>query len=162
MKEIKLLEPKILWQYFEDIIKVPRPSGKEEKIRQHLVDFGEKFNLETVTDKTGNVLIRKNATPGMEAVKPVVLQGHMDIVAEKNADSNHDFENDPISAYIDGEWITANGTTLGADDGIGIAAMLAVLSDKELKHGPIECLFTVEEETGLTGAKRIRTGITQW
>ncbi|MBA7570774.1 Cytosol non-specific dipeptidase [subsurface metagenome] len=158
MKEIKLLEPKILWQYFEIIIKIPRPSGKEEKIRQYLVDFGKKFNLETVTDKTGNVLIRKNATPGMEAIKPVILQGHMDIVAEKNADSNHDFENDPVSAYIDDEWITANGTTLGADDGIGIAAMLAVLSDKGLKHGPIECLFTVEEETGLTGAKGLEPG----
>ena len=158
MKEIKLLEPKILWQYFEDVIKIPRPSGKEEKIRQYLVDFGKKFNLETVTDKTGNVLIRKNAAPGMEAVKPVVLQGHMDIVAEKNADSNHDFENDPVSAYIDDEWITANGTTLGADDGIGIAAMLAVLSDKGLKHGPIECLFTVKEETGLTGAKGLEPG----
>jgi len=158
MKEIKLLEPKILWQYFENIIKVPRPSGKEEKIRQYLVDFGKKFNLETVTDKTGNILIRKNATSGMDGVKPVVLQGHMDIVAEKNANSNHDFENDAINAYIDGEWITANGTTLGADDGIGIAAMLAVLSDKELKHGPIECLFTVEEETGLTGAKGLEPG----
>ncbi|NQU80022.1 MAG: aminoacyl-histidine dipeptidase [Bacteroidetes bacterium] len=158
MKEIKSLEPKILWQYFEDIIKVPRPSGKEEKIRQYLVGFGEKSGLETVTDKTGNVLIRKNATSGMEAVKPVVLQGHMDIVAEKNIESNHNFENDPISAYIDGEWITANGTTLGADDGIGIAAMLAVLSGKDIKHGPIECLFTVAEETGLTGAKGLEPG----
>ncbi|MBE9509402.1 MAG: aminoacyl-histidine dipeptidase [Bacteroidetes bacterium] len=159
MKEIKLLEPKILWQYFENVIKIPRPSGKEEKIRQYLVDFGKEFNLETVTDKTGNVLIRKNATSGMEAIKPVVLQGHMDIVAEKNTESKHDFENDPISAYIDGEWITANGTTLGADDGIGIAAMLAVLSDKGLNHGPIECLFTVEEETGLTGAKGLEPGL---
>ncbi len=159
MKEIKSLEPKILWHYFADVIKIPRPSGKEEKIRQYLIDFGEKSGLETVTDKTGNVLIRKNATSGMEAMKPVVLQGHMDIVAEKNAESNHDFENDPISAYINGEWITANGTTLGADDGIGIAAMLAVLSDKELKHGPIECLFTVEEETGLTGAKGLEPGL---
>ena len=158
MKEIKLLEPKILWQYFEDIIKVPRPSGKEEKIRQYLMDFGKKFNLETVTDKTGNILIRKDATPGKENVKPVVLQGHMDIVAEKNANSNHDFENDPINAYIDGEWITANGTTLGADDGIGIAAMLAVLSDKELKHGPVECFFTIDEETGMTGARNLKPG----
>ena len=158
MKEIKLLEPKMLWHYFDNVIKIPRPSGKEEKIRQHLMDFGEKFNLETITDKTGNILIRKNATSGMDGVKPVVLQGHMDIVAEKNADSNHDFENDPINAYINGEWITANGTTLGADDGIGIAAMLAVLSDKKLKHGPIECLFTVEEETGLTGAKGLEPG----
>ena len=158
MKEIKLLEPKMLWHYFADVINTPRPSGKEEKIRQYLIDFGKKFNLETVTDKTGNVLIRKNAASGMEAIKPVILQGHMDIVAEKNADSNHDFENDPINAYIDGEWITANGTTLGADDGIGIAAMLAVLSDKKIKHGPIECLFTLDEETGMTGARGLEPG----
>ena len=158
MEEIKLLEPKILWHYFVDIINTPRPSGKEKKIRQYLMDFGKKFNLETISDKTGNILIRKNATSGMEAIKPVVLQGHMDIVAEKNADSNHDFENDPISAYINGEWITANGTTLGADDGIGIAAMLAVLSDTGLNHGPIECFFTIDEETGMTGARNLEPG----
>lgn len=158
MKDISSLEPKILWQYFEDIIKVPRPSGKEEKIRQYLLEFGKNHKLETHVDKTGNVLILKNSTSGMEAVKPVVLQGHMDIVAEKNSESNHDFDNDPISAYIDGEWITADGTTLGADDGIGMAAMLAVLSVEGLKHGPIECLFTVDEETGMTGANGLEPG----
>lgn len=146
------LEPSRVYHYFEEICKIPRPSKKEEKIAAYLVDFGKKHNLETIVDKTGNVIIRKPATDGMENVKSVVLQSHIDMVCEKNSDVEHDFDNDPIKPFIADEWVKAKGTTLGADDGIGIAAQLAVLESNEIQHGPIECLFTVDEETGLTGA----------
>lgn len=150
--EISNLEPKIVWSYFNQITQVPRPSKKEGKIINYLLDFGKKHNLETIQDEIGNVLIRKDATKGYENRSAVVLQSHIDMVCEKNSDKVHDFENDPIEAYVEDGWVTANGTTLGADDGIGMAAQLAILASNDIDHGPIECLFTVDEETGLTGA----------
>ncbi len=156
--EILNLKPAIIWQYFKEILEIPRPSKKEEKIIKYLLDFGNDHNLETMQDETGNILIRKPATAGMENRKSVVLQSHIDMVCEKNSDKVHDFENDPIESIIDGDWVTANGTTLGADDGIGIAAQLAILASDDIVHGPIECLFTVDEETGLTGAFGLKPG----
>lgn len=150
--EILNLQPKNVWKYFHEICQIPRPSKKEEKIIAYLIDFGNKMGLETLRDKAGNVLIRKEASPGKENITPIVFQSHMDMVCEKNNDIKFDFNMDAIQAYIDGEWIKAKGTTLGADDGIGIAISLALLEDKTLEHGFIECLFTVDEETGLTGA----------
>jgi dipeptidase D len=146
------LEPETLWSFFAEICQIPRPSKKEEKIAAYLLKFADGFGLESETDETGNILIRKSASPGMEKLKTVVLQSHIDMVGEKNSETDHDFDEDPIQAYIDGEWVKARGTTLGADDGIGIAAQLAILAAKDIPHGPIECLFTVDEETGLTGA----------
>lgn len=156
--EILNLEPKIIWAYFKEILEIPRPSKREEKIIAYLLEFGKKHNLETVQDNTGNVLIRKPATAGMENRKWVVLQSHIDMVCEKNSDKEFDFENDPIESLIENGWVTANGTTLGADDGIGIAAQLAILASDDIVHGPIECLFTVDEETGLTGAFGLEPG----
>mgnify|MGYP000849562306 CR=1 FL=1 len=149
---LKGLEPERVYHYFEEICQIPRPSKKEEKIAKYLVEFGHQHNLETIQDKTGNVIIRKPASKGMENRKSVVLQSHIDMVCEKNSDIDHDFDNDPIKPFISGEWVKAKGTTLGADDGIGIAAQLAILEASDIQHGPIECLFTVDEETGLTGA----------
>ncbi|MCK4663144.1 MAG: aminoacyl-histidine dipeptidase [Bacteroidales bacterium] len=151
-KILSHLEPKIVWEYFEEICQVPRPSKKEDKIIKFLLDFGKKHNLETKRDNIGNVLIKKPAAKGKENLKTVTLQSHMDMVCEKNSDTVHDFDNDPIVPYIDGEWVKAKDTTLGADDGIGIAAQMAVLTANNIEHGPIECLFTIDEETGLTGA----------
>ena len=150
--EISGLKPERLWHYFGEILMIPRPSKKEEKIATYLVEFGNKQGLETLRDDTGNVIIRKPASPGMEHVPSVVLQSHIDMVCEKNADTVHDFDKDPIQAYVEDGWVKARGTTLGADDGIGIAAQLAILESKDMIHGPLECLFTVDEETGLTGA----------
>jgi dipeptidase D len=150
--ELTKLYPEKLWFYFSEILNIPRPSKKEEKIVKYLLDFGKKHNLETLQDEVGNVLIRKSATPGKENMKTVVLQGHIDMVCEKNSDVKHDFDNDPIQAYIEDGWIKAKGTTLGADDGIGVAAQLAILASDDIEHGPVECLFTIDEETGLTGA----------
>lgn len=158
MEILKGLEPKVVWEYFEEICKVPRPSKKEEKIIQFLMDFAEKHGLESKQDKSGNVLIKKSATKGKENIKTVVLQSHVDMVGEKNQGTEHNFETDPIQPYIEGDWVKAKGTTLGADDGIGIAAQMAILADKEMDHGPIECLFTVDEETGLTGAFALESG----
>ena len=152
MNDISKLEPQLMWKYFHEITQVPRPSKKEEKIRAYLVDFGNSLGLETLVDEIGNVLIRKPASAGMENKKMVVLQSHMDMVCEKNSDMDFNFDKDPIQTKIDGEWVTAVGTTLGADDGIGIAAAMAVLVDDSIEHGPIEALFTMDEETGLTGA----------
>ncbi|MDY0104463.1 MAG: aminoacyl-histidine dipeptidase [Lentimicrobium sp.] len=151
-KELDNLQPAGVWRYFQEICKIPRPSKKEEKIAAYLVAFGESLGLETIVDEIGNILIRKSASPGMEDRKVVVLQSHMDMVCEKNSDTLHDFDTDPIQPYIEGEWVKARGTTLGADDGIGIAAQLALLAANDVAHGPIECLFTMDEETGLTGA----------
>ena len=145
------LKPAGVFRYFNEICQVPRPSKKEEKMIAYLKAFGEKQNLETLVDETGNVLIKKPATPGMENRKTVVLQSHIDMVCEKNNDVQHDFLNDPIETVIEGEWMKAKGTTLGADNGIGVATELAILADNTLQHGPIECLFTVAEETGLSG-----------
>ncbi len=158
MKTFTQLNPELVWRYFDEILKVPRPSKKEEKIVQYLLDFATKNNLQATMDEVGNVLIKKPAFPGKEKVPTVVLQTHMDMVCEKNSDKEFDFENDPIEAIIGDEWVTANGTTLGADDGIGIAAQLALLSSENIKHGPIECLFTVDEETGLSGAFALKSG----
>lgn len=152
------LKPQGVFHYFAEICKVPRPSKKEEKIIAYLQAFGKKHNLETLTDEVGNVLIKKPATPGMENRKTIVLQSHVDMVCEKNNDVQHDFLNDPIETEIDGEWLKAKGTTLGADNGIGVATELAILTDDTIAHGPLECLFTIDEETGLTGAFALKEG----
>lgn len=152
------LKPERLWYYFAQILEIPRPSKKEERIVEYLLNFGKEQGLETLRDEVGNVLIRKPAMPGMEKKKMVVLQSHVDMVCEKNNDVDFDFDHDPIQARIDGEWVKATGTTLGADDGIGVAAQLALLESKDIKHGPIECLFTIDEETGLTGAFGLKPG----
>lgn len=156
--EIYNLKPERLWYYFGEILQIPRPSKREEKIAAYLVDFGRKHGLETIKDETGNILIRKPATPGMENRKTVVLQSHIDMVCEKNSDVTHDFDNDPIQAYVDNGWVKARGTTLGGDNGIGVATELAILEAGDIVHGPLECLFTVDEETGLTGAFGIKPG----
>lgn len=152
------LEPSLIWQYFEEICSIPRPSKREDKIRTYLKNWGESHKLETKVDKVGNVLICKPATPGMENRKIIILQSHMDMVCENNSDIEFDWDNDPVIPRIDGEWVYATGTTLGADNGIGIAAQLAILADNNIKHGPIECLFTTDEETGLTGAFGLEPG----
>jgi dipeptidase D len=158
MSQIKDLKPTIVWEHFNDILQVPRPSKKEEKIIDFLMEFGKKHGLETQRDEIGNVLITKPATAGKESVKTIIMQSHIDMVCEKNSDVEHDFDNDPIKAFVDGDWVSAEGTTLGADDGIGMAAQMAVLTATNLEHGPIECLFTVDEETGLTGAFALQPG----
>ncbi|HDZ41609.1 MAG TPA: aminoacyl-histidine dipeptidase [Bacteroidetes bacterium] len=158
MSNIKNLEPKELWGYFSEICQIPHPSKKERKMVEYVKSFGEKLGLKTIVDETGNVIIKKAATKGYEKKKPVVLQAHLDMVPQKNSDKKHDFEKDPIEAYVDGEWVTARGTTLGSDNGIGIAASMAVLASKDLNHGPVEALFTVDEETGMTGANNLKPG----
>ena len=152
MSEITSLEPRLVWEQFDAITRVPRPSKKEGKIIDFLVDFAKKHHIEYKKDAIGNVVMRKPATPGMEERAAVILQSHMDMVCEKNSDVEFDFDNDPIRTRIDGEWVRAEGTTLGADCGIGMAAALAVMLDETVEHGPVEALFTVDEETGLTGA----------
>ena len=156
--EKKDLKPAGVFRYFEEICQVPRPSKHEEQIIAYLKNFGEKHGLETLVDEVGNVLIKKPATPGMENRKTVVLQSHVDMVCEKNNDTEHDFMKDPIVTEIDGDWLKAQGTTLGADNGIGVATELAILSDDAIQHGPLECLFTIDEETGLTGAFALKEG----
>lgn len=152
------LPPSSLWQYFEAITKIPRPSKKEEKIISFLIDFANLHNLKFKKDDAGNLLVCKPASESKKDSPTIVLQSHVDMVCEKNASKVHDFNNDPLDVYIDGEWVKAKGTTLGADDGIGVAAMMAVLSDSSIEHGPLECLFTVDEETGLTGAFELSAG----
>jgi dipeptidase D len=158
-KEIFKLEPQGVWKNFYSLTQIPRPSKFEQSAIDFMVKFGKDLGLEVILDAVGNVIIRKPATPGMENRKGVVLQGHLDMVPQKNSDKVHDFEKDPIEAYIDGEWVTANGTTLGADNGIGVAAAMAVLESKNLVHGPIEALFTIDEETGMTGAFGLQAGV---
>jgi len=157
-KEIINIEPKVVWENFYALTQVPRPSKHEEKIQDFMMKFGKSIGLETEKDAVGNVVIRKPATPGMENRKGIVLQGHLDMVPQKNSDTKHDFENDPIDAWIDGEWVKAHGTTLGADNGMGVAAAMAVLASKDLAHGPVEALFTCDEETGMTGAFGLQAG----
>lgn len=152
------LNPQPLFTYFEQICQVPRPSKKEEKIRQFLLDFARVNHLDAKTDAIGNVLISKPAAPGREGAPTVILQTHMDMVCEKNSDKVFDFDNDAIEPVVTDGWVKANGTTLGADCGIGIAAQMAVLTSAEIKHGPLECLITVDEETGLTGAFALKPG----
>lgn len=150
--EIKDLSPKHVWGYFYSLTQIPRPTGHMEAVTQFVESFGKGLGLETLRDEVGNVLIRKPATPGMEGHKTVTLQAHLDMVPQKNASVKHDFLMDPIDAYVDGDWVTARGTTLGADNGIGASLAMAVLSDTTLKHGPIEALFTIDEEQAMDGA----------
>jgi dipeptidase D len=157
MKESEL-KPEGIFHYFHEICQVPRPSKHEERIGAFLKEFGEKHHLETKMDEAGNVVIRKAASKGKEHLKTVILQGHMDMVCEKNSDVKHDFMKDPIESFVDGEWLKAKGTTLGADDGIGVATGLAILADDTIEHGPLECVFTVDEETQLTGATAMKEG----
>ncbi|MCL4483671.1 MAG: aminoacyl-histidine dipeptidase [Bacteroidetes bacterium] len=157
-KEIINLEPKVLWENFYALTQVPRPSKHEEKIQEFMVKFGKSLGLETEKDAVGNVVIRKPATPGMENRKGIVMQCHLDMVPQKNGDTKHDFEKDPIDAWIDGEWVKARGTTLGADNGMGVAAAMSVLASRDLIHGPVEALFTCDEETGMTGAFGLKAG----
>lgn len=152
MPGIENLEPKLVWKHFDEIRKIPRCSKHEEKIREYIMNFAKNQGLKTKVDQVGNVVILKPATPGMENKPTVVLQGHMDMVCEKNSDVTFDFSKDPIQLKITGDLLTANGTTLGADNGIGLAISLAILEDKTVRHGPIESLYTIDEETGLTGA----------
>ncbi len=157
--EIKNLNPPSVWEIFYDLTQIPRPSKMEHRAVVFAKEFGEKLGLKTYVDKTGNVIISKPASPGFENRQGVILQAHLDMVPQKNSDTEHDFENDPIDAYVDGDWVKARGTTLGSDNGMGIAAALAVLQDKNLKHGPIEVLLTVDEETGMTGAFQLERGL---
>lgn len=159
MSEIAKLSPLAVWHYFDEITKVPRPSKKEDKMRAFLVNFAKEHNLDYAVDEAGNVVIRKPATVGREAYPTAILQSHMDMVCEKNGDVEFDFEQDAIRTRIDGEWVRAEGTTLGADCGIGMAAALAMLTATDVEHGPIEALFTVDEETGLTGAFGLGEGM---
>ena len=152
------LKPAVVFEQFAKINQIPRPSKREEKMIEYLKSWGESHGLDTKVDETGNVLIRKPATKGMENRKTVILQSHMDMVCDKLVDYEIDFDNDPIKTYIDGEWLTAEGTTLGADDGIGCAMELALLASEDIEHGPIECVFTRDEETGLTGAEGMKAG----
>lgn len=158
MKVLATLQPEKIWSLFEEICAIPRPSKKEGKIIQYLLDFGKKNGLETRRDTIGNVLISKPATKGKENLSSIILQSHVDMVCEKNSDVVFDFGKDAIKPYIDGEWVKAKGTTLGADDGIGVAAQLALLVATDVAHGPLECLFTVDEETGLSGAFALGKG----
>ena len=151
------LQPAAVWQYFGQLMNIPRPSKHEAKVSAFLQEFGRQLNLETLADEVGNVLIRKPASKGYENAPGVCLQAHMDMVCEKNGDKEFDFLTQPIQAYVEDGWLIGDGTTLGADDGIGVAAAMAILADNSIEHGPLECLFTVDEETGLTGAANLRT-----
>lgn len=158
-KEIRGLQPQTVWNYFAEICDIPHPSRHEEAIRKYIVSFAEEHGLEYVVDDANNIIIRKPAAVGMENRKGIILQSHLDMVPQKNSDKNFDFTKDPIEAYINGEWVTANGTTLGADNGMGIAATLAVLAAKDIKHGNIEALFTATEEDGMVGAFGLKAGL---
>ncbi|AZJ32014.1 dipeptidase D [Tenacibaculum mesophilum] len=157
--EIRNLEPKAVWKNFADLNAVPRPSKKEERVIQFMVDFGKKLNLETMVDKVGNVIIRKPASTGMEDRKTVVMQSHLDMVHQKNADTVFDFDTEGIKMFVDGDWVKADGTTLGADNGLGVAAIMGVLESTNIPHPAIEALFTIDEETGMTGAMGLEGGL---
>ena len=158
METIKNLTPQCIWKNFHALTQIPRPSGHLEKVQQFLLDFGKEAGVEVFKDEADNIVMRKPASPGMENRKGVILQAHMDMVPQKTPESTHDFEKDPIEAYVDGEWVRAKGTTLGADNGIGVAAIMAVMEDKTLKHGPVEALITADEETGMFGANGLPAG----
>ena len=158
MSEIISLAPQNVWKHFDSLTQVPRPSGHLEKIQSFLLEFGKSVGVEAFKDEVGNIIYRKPATPGMENRKTVILQAHMDMVPQKTKDKQHDFENDPIETEIDGEWVRAKGTTLGSDDGMGVAAIMAVMEDKTLKHGPLVALITADEETGMFGAFGLKPG----
>ena len=161
MSTILQLAPQNVWKHFYSLTQIPRPSGHMEKITKFLIDFGKGLGLESFADGVGNVIIRKPATPGMENRKGIILQAHMDMVPQKNNDTIHDFTTDPIETYVDGDWVKAKGTTLGADNGLGVAAIMAVLEDNNLKHGPLEALITKDEETGMYGAFGLNPGTMQ-
>ncbi|MBF4473523.1 aminoacyl-histidine dipeptidase [Flavobacterium sp. HJJ] len=158
-QEIRNLEPKALWNKFADLNAVPRPSKKEERVIEFMKDFGANLGLETFEDEIRNVIIRKPATAGMENRKALVLQGHLDMVHQKNADTVFDFDTQGIDMYVDGDWVRARGTTLGADNGLGVATIMAILESKDIPHPAIEALFTIDEETGMTGALNLQGGI---
>jgi dipeptidase D len=160
-QEIRNLEPKALWNKFADLNAVPRPSKKEERVIEFMKNFGNNLGLETFEDEIRNVIIRKPATPGMENRKAIVLQGHLDMVHQKNADTVFDFDTQGIDMYVDGDWVRARGTTLGADNGLGVATIMAILESKDIPHPAIEALFTIDEETGMTGALNLKGGILQ-
>lgn len=153
------LAPAAVWRFFYDLTQIPRPSKHEDKVRNYLIDFAQKRHLDYHVDEIGNVIIKKPATSGFESLKGVILQSHIDMVAQKNDETKHDFLTDPIIAYVDGDVVCAKGTTLGADNGMGVAAILAVLDDNNLKHGAIEALFTVDEEAGMGGARGLKGGL---
>ena len=155
---INELQPKEVFENFYSLTRIPRPSKKEAQVIAFMKKFGEDLGLETIVDEAGNVIIRKPATPGYENRKGVILQAHLDMVPQKNADTVHDFEKDPIETYVDNGWVHAKGTTLGADNGVGAAAAMGVLASKDLQHGPVEALFTIDEETGMTGANKLAPG----
>lgn len=158
MSEITNLKPECVWKNFHALTQVPRPSGHLEKVQQFLLDFAKNAGVEAFKDPAGNIVMRKPATPGMENRKGVIMQAHMDMVPQKSKESTHNFETDPIEAWVDGEWVKARNTTLGADDGIGVAAIMAVMEDKTLVHGPVEGLITADEETGMYGANDLPAG----
>lgn len=153
------LQPKAVWENFHSLTQIPRPSGVKKQVSDFLADYGRKLGLETIQEEIGNVIIRKPASAGYEGKPGVILQAHMDMVPQKNSDKEFDFEKDPIEAYVDGEWVTANGTTLGADNGIGVAAAMAILADNSLQHPALEAFFTVDEETGMYGANALQGGV---
>lgn len=158
---VRNLEPKPIWNFFEDINAIPRPSKHEERISAYMVAFGEQLGLRTVKDAVGNVIIFKPATAGMESKPTVILQSHLDMVHQKNADTQFDFSTEGIRSRIDGEWVKAEGTTLGADNGMGVAAIMSLLASKDIPHPALEALFTIDEETGMTGAKELQKGLLQ-
>lgn len=158
MSEIKNLNPECIWRNFDALTQVPRPSGHLEKVQHMLLEFAARVGVEAFKDAAGNIVMRKPASPGMENRKGIILQAHMDMVPQKSNDSTHNFETDPIQTYVDGEWVKAKGTTLGADNGIGVAAIMAVMEDKTLVHGPVEGLITADEETGMFGANDLPEG----
>lgn len=159
MDSIKNLQPNAIWQNFYKLTQVPRPSHHEEKAREFMLKWAKENNIEAVMDEAGNIIMRKPATPGMENRKGVILQGHLDMVPQKNEDTAHNFETDPIQAYVDGEWVRAKGTTLGADNGMGVAAGMAILTSTDIPHGPVEVLITATEETGMDGANGLKPGL---
>lgn len=160
-KEIRNLEPKNIWNKFADLNEVPRPSKKEERVIEFMLDFGKGLGLVTIKDSIGNVIIKKPATRGMEDRKTVILQSHLDMVHQKNAETDFDFSAQGIEMYVDGDWVRAKGTTLGADNGLGVATIMALLESNEIPHPPLEALFTIDEETGMTGAKGLKEGFLQ-
>tara|TARA_R110002050_G_scaffold207331_1_gene343430 strand:+ start:10705 stop:12171 length:1467 start_codon:yes stop_codon:yes gene_type:complete len=158
-KEIRLLEPKSIWNKFADLNAVPRPSKHEERVIEFMMEFGKSLGLEAIKDAVGNVIIRKPASVGMEDRTTVILQSHLDMVHQKNADTDFDFQTQGIEMYVDGDWVRAKGTTLGADNGLGVATIMALLESKDISHPPLEALFTIDEETGMTGAKGLKGGL---
>ena len=156
---IRKLQPISIWNHFSDLNAVPRPSKKEERIIEFMVNFGKKLMLETIVDGVGNVIIKKPATKGFENKKTIVMQSHLDMVHQKNSEIVFNFETQGINMFIDGDWVTADGTTLGADNGLGVAAIMAVLSSVTIEHPTIEALFTIDEETGMTGAMGLKGGL---